>query len=88
MSKKSIKKTLEESMFSTSEAGDTQVPPHSSLQPNMMKDMVTIIEFMENKEVIREEKRCMVEQCHREEEQQKEKLRERRYQEDADKREK
>ena len=63
------------------------MPPHSSLQPND-KDLTTILEFMEKNEAIRKERQCMVEQCSREEEQQKEELREGRYQEDADKCEK
>ena len=98
MSKKSTRKKFreatteethpEESEYSESEEVDRHSPPHTSWQTNMTKDLMTILEFMEKKEISKEEKRLTEEQRRREEDQRKEELRERRYQEDADRREK
>ena len=98
MSKMSTRKTLreatteetrpEEFEYSESEEVDRHLPPHTSGQTNMTKDLMTILEFMEKKEISKEEKRLTEEQRRREEDQRKEELRERRYQEDADRREK
>ena len=94
MSKKSTRKTFreatteetrpEECEYSESEEVDRHSPPHTSWQTNMTKDLMTILEFMEKKEISKEEKRLTEEQRRREEDQRKEELWERRYQEDAD----
>ena len=98
MSKMSTRKTLreatteetrpEELEYSESEEVDRHSPPHTSGQTNMTKDLMTILEFMEKKEICKEEKRLTEEQRRREEDQRKEELRERKYQEDADRQEK
>ena len=78
----------EEFDYSESEEVDRHSPPHTSGQTNMTKDLMTILEFKEKKEISKEEERLTEEQRRREEDQRKEELRERRYQEDADRREK